>query len=74
MGGCRTIVAYRSKRRAVFLRGFAKGERDHIGPDELIELRIMGLNWLNAAPEKTAEAIEERILQEVDNERQRKKA
>jgi hypothetical protein len=34
-GGYRTLVAFRSKDRIVFVYGFAKSERDNIGPDEL---------------------------------------
>jgi hypothetical protein len=65
-GGYRTIVAYRSADRAVFLYGFAKKERENIAPDELAELRKVGLNWLTASPQMIAEAIEQRVLQEVD--------
>jgi hypothetical protein len=38
-GGYRTLIAYRSKTRAVFLFGFSKNEQDNIGDDELKELR-----------------------------------
>ena len=34
-GGYRALMAFRSGRRAVFVYGFAKSERDDIGPDEL---------------------------------------
>jgi hypothetical protein len=64
-GGYRAIVAYRSAGRAVFLYGFAKNERDNIGPDELTELRKVGQNWLNASQQTITEAIETEMLQEV---------
>jgi hypothetical protein len=32
-GGYRTLMAFRIKRRAVFVYGFAKNQRDNIGPD-----------------------------------------
>ena len=64
-GGYRTIIAYRRAGRAVFLLGFAKSERDNIGDEELAELRIVGLNWLNASPETIVEAIEQNSLKEV---------
>jgi hypothetical protein len=64
-GGYRTIIAYRQGRRAVFLYGFAKSERENIGPDELVELRKLGSNWLNASHQVIADALEESILQEV---------
>jgi len=34
-GGFRTIIAYRSTKRAVFLHGFAKSAKDNISDDEL---------------------------------------
>jgi hypothetical protein len=34
-GGYRALMAFRSGRRAVFVYGFAKSERDNIGSDEL---------------------------------------
>lgn len=65
-GGYRTIVAYRRAGRAVFLYGFAKNERDNIGPDELAELRRVGQNWLGASEQTICEALEEEKLQEVN--------
>ena len=34
-GGYRLLMAFKAKTRAVFVYGFAKNERDNIGPDEL---------------------------------------
>ena len=34
-GGYRTLMAFRAGAATVFLYGFAKSERDNIGPDEL---------------------------------------
>jgi hypothetical protein len=34
-GGFRNLMAYRAGAHTVFLYGFAKNERDNIGPDEL---------------------------------------
>lgn len=64
-GGYRMLVAYRAGDRAVFLYGFAKNERQSIGPDELLTLREIGAAWLKADDEKIAKAIEEKVLQEV---------
>jgi hypothetical protein len=71
-GGYRTIVAYRRADRAVFLYGFAKLERDNIGPDELMELRRVGQNWLGASEQTISEALEEEKLQEVNTWRPQK--
>ena len=46
-GGYRVLIVYRPGRRAVFLYGFAKNERDNIDTDELARLR-------RAAEEMTA--------------------
>jgi hypothetical protein len=37
-GGHRVLIAYQRSRRAVFLYGFAKSERDNIADDELATL------------------------------------
>jgi hypothetical protein len=34
-GGYRTLMAFRSKERTIFVYGFAKSERDNIESDEL---------------------------------------
>lgn len=60
------VVAYRAKGRAVFLYAFAKNERENIGQDELVELRRVGLNWLNTSTLKIGLAIENGVLQEVE--------
>lgn len=65
-GGYRTLIAYRRGKRAVFLYGFAKSERENIGRDELAELQKIGSNWLNASSEKIAEAVDWCVLEEVD--------
>lgn len=70
-GGYRMIVAYRAKDRAVFLYAFAKNERENIGSDELVELRKLGLNWLNSPPQKITKALEDGALQEVDDDEQK---
>ena len=70
-GGYRMIVAYRAQGRAVLLYAFAKNERENIAPDELAELRQVGLNWLEASPQKIAEALEDGALQEVAFDEQR---
>ena len=64
-GGYRTIIAFRRGRRAVFLYGFAKSEQANIGPDDVTELRKIGVNWLDASDETIAQAIEQGDLEEV---------
>lgn len=38
-GGYRTVIAFRSGDRAIFVFAFSKNERDNIGPAELRELK-----------------------------------
>jgi hypothetical protein len=70
-GGYRMIIAYRAEGRAVFLSAFAKKQRENIEPEELVELREIGLSWLNASVQKNALAIEDGALQEVNLDEQK---
>ena len=65
-GGYRTLIAYRSGTRAVFLYAFAKNERENIDPDELLTLREIGATWLAADEKRIAQALEAGILEEGD--------
>ena len=67
-GGYRLLIAYRSGKRAVFLYGFAKSERDNIEADELETLKEIGAAWLEAKKERLEYAINEGILREVSYE------
>ena len=66
--GYRLLIAYRSGKRAVFLYGFAKSERDNIEADELETLKEIGTAWLEAKKERLDYAIKEGILGEVNYE------
>jgi hypothetical protein len=65
-GGYRTLMAYRVRTRAVFLYGFAKSERDNIGPDELEYWRKIARGFLGVNDAQLGTMIEERELAEVD--------
>jgi hypothetical protein len=67
-GGYRLLIAYRSGKRAVFLYGFAKSERDNIEADELETIKEIGAAWLEAKKERLEYAINEGILREVSYE------
>ena len=67
-GGYRVIVAYRFKHRAVFIVGFAKSEQENLEPSQLLVARKLAAKWLGANSEQLAQAIEERELQEVNND------
>ncbi len=67
-GGYRTLLAFRSKERAVFLYGFAKSERDNIEDDELTTLQEIAAGWLAADAKRIENAMANKILREVQNE------
>lgn len=64
-GGYRTIIAYRSKHRAIFLYGFAKSRRANIGSDELTSLRKMGQRWIDADEDGIVSGVHEREIEEI---------
>ena len=66
-GGYRTLVAYRSKHRAIFIYGFAKSERENIRPDELISFRRAGGYWLSVDPATISKGQDDGAIQEVDD-------
>ncbi len=64
-GGYRTLVAFRTKSRSVFLYGFAKNERENIDADELATLREIAAAWITADTEKIERALGEGELHTV---------
>ncbi len=67
-GGYRMLIAYRIGRRAVFLYGFAKRERENVDDDELRTLRELGAKWLAADTAGIAGAIADGTLEEVSDD------
>ena len=65
-GGYRTLIAYSKGRRAVFLLGFAKNERDNIDPKQLADLKAAATDILSQSDHALDVQIEEGRLQEVD--------
>ena len=74
-GGYRTLIAYKTGSRAVFLFGFAKNERENISPDQLADLKAVAGDILNRSENGIAEDLAAGRLQEVgyvtDNQGQR---
>lgn len=66
-GGYRTIIAYRTNQRAVFLFGFAKSEIENIAPNQLTAARDIAKKLLAADNAQIARNLEEGQLQEVEN-------
>ena len=65
-GGYRTLIAYSRGRRAVFLLGFAKNERENIDPKQLADLKTAATDILTQTDYALDVQIEEGRLQEVD--------
>lgn len=65
-GGYRTLIAYSRGRRAVFLLGFAKSERENIDPRQLADLKAAAADILSQNDHALDVQIEEGRLQEVD--------
>jgi hypothetical protein len=64
-GGYRTVIAYRSEQRSVFLYGFAKSERDNIGARELEDLKKLAKQYLGYSETQITTALDEAELREV---------
>jgi hypothetical protein len=64
--GYRTLIAYSRGRRAVFLLGFAKNERENIDPKQLADLKIAAAEILSRSDGALATEVEAGRLQEVD--------
>ena len=45
-GGYRTLIAYRTKTRAILIYGFAKSSKDNVTATELAALRQLALEYL----------------------------
>lgn len=67
-GGARTLVAFRSGRRAFFMYGFAKNERANIDDQTLKALRLLAKELLGYSPQRLSKAIDAGELIEVLND------
>jgi len=65
--GYRTIIAYRTNQRAVFIFGFAKNEMENISTSQLTAARDIAKKLLAADSAQIARDVEEGQLQEVEN-------
>ena len=65
-GGYRTLIAYRSGERAVFLFGFAKSERDNVSAEQLADMKSAAADILKRSDDDIAEDIAAGRLLEVE--------
>lgn len=67
-GGYRTLMAFRAGARTVFVYGFAKSERENIGPDELDFWRRVATALLTMDAAQTLTMLAGREIMEVDDD------
>ena len=67
-GGYRTVIAFRSSDRAVFLFGFGKNERSNIDDDEVDEFRRLARAFLDLTEQQVARLIADAELTEVKDD------
>lgn len=65
--GYRTIVVYREKKRAIFLYGFAKNEKDNLNSTELHYFRKLGNDLLKLSRSQIEIAIKEKVLFDLED-------
>lgn len=65
-GGCRTIVAFQLGRRAVFLFGYAKNEKDTLTAQELKDWQHSGHALLQCAERELEQAIADGELVDME--------
>lgn len=63
--GYRTLMAFSSKGRTIFVYGFAKNERDNIGPDELDFWRRVATGFLTMTDAQLGKLVEAHEIKEV---------
>lgn len=64
-GGYRTVIAYRTKDRAIFLYGFAKNERENVGGDDLEDLKKTAAIFLAFGKLELTQAVAAGQLKEI---------
>jgi hypothetical protein len=65
-GGYRTLIVYRARDRVIFVFGFAKSERENIGPEELADLRTTAELLLAYDDKQLDEAVANDELWEIE--------
>jgi hypothetical protein len=65
--GYRTIVVYREKKRAIFLYGFAKNEKENLTSKELDYFQKLGNDLLKLSRSKIEIAIKDNVLFDLED-------
>jgi len=69
-GGYRTLIAYQTARRSVFLYGFAKSEQDNIDARRLAELKTLSRRFISLTDAEIRNLLNAGEMREVDYEGQ----
>jgi hypothetical protein len=64
-GGFRTLIVFRVGKRAIFVHGFAKNEKDNIEKDELLALKRLAAELLAYDDKTLARVLASGVLIEV---------
>jgi hypothetical protein len=64
-GGYRTLIAYRTSARTIFMYGFAKSAKDNIGDDELAALKRLAKEYLGYDKKKVDTQLKAGVWTEV---------
>ena len=70
-GGFRTVIAWRSGERSIFVLGFAKSARDNINAADIEDLKALAALLLGYGPAELDQAVKEKALVEVSCNDQR---
>ncbi len=65
--GYRTIVVYREKKRAIFLYGFAKNEKDNLNSREMHYFQKLGNDLLKLSRSQVEIAIKDKVLFDLED-------
>jgi len=66
--GFRTIVVYKENKRAIFLYGFGKNEKENITKTELLYFKKLGNDFLALSPNEIKQLIENMSLFNIEVE------
>jgi hypothetical protein len=64
-GGFRTLILFKTEKRAVFVHGFAKNEVDNIRPDELTAIKKLAFSMLAYSDDEMERVVASGTLAEV---------
>lgn len=64
-GGFRSIILFRHATTSVFVYGYAKSDRDNIGPDELRAFKRLAAEMLNMSEVSLKAAMKNGTLREI---------